>query len=149
MQALKIGDNVTLIFTTVMDEMTRGLVDEDEDADAAPTDRAYWEERGTKATVYLADQLLENARECDPSLVLKYNKFYIGLSMDGQPYNFVTFRPQKNTVRMEPKLPRTEEFDKLIEDAGIEALEYYTRSGLYRLSLEKKTLPKSANRSNN
>ena len=52
MQALKVGGNVTLVFTTVMDEMTRGLVDEDEDAAAAPTDRAYWEERGTKATVH-------------------------------------------------------------------------------------------------
>ena len=86
MQALKIGSNVTLVFTTVMDEMVRGLVDEDEDADAAPTDRAYWEERGTKATVNLADQLLEIARECDPSLDMKYNKFYIGLSKDGQPH---------------------------------------------------------------
>jgi hypothetical protein len=38
---------------------------------------------------------------------------------------------------MELKLPRTEEFDKLIENAGLEALEYYTRNGLYRLSLKK------------
>jgi len=43
MQALRIGENETLVFTTVMDEMSRGLVDEDEDAEAAPTDRAYWE----------------------------------------------------------------------------------------------------------
>src|SRR6266436_1313049 len=39
MQALKIGNNVSLVFTKVMDEMTRGAVDEDEDADATPTDR--------------------------------------------------------------------------------------------------------------
>ncbi len=49
MQALKVGENITLVFSTVMDELTRGLVDEDEDA--APTDRAYWEKRATKATV--------------------------------------------------------------------------------------------------
>ena len=35
MQALKIGDNISLVFTKVMDEMTRGVVDEDEDAEAA------------------------------------------------------------------------------------------------------------------
>ena len=85
MQTLKIGNNVTLVFTTVMDEMVRGIVDEDEDADAAPTDRAYWEERGTKATVNLADQLLEIARECDPSLEMKYNKFYIGFLKTDSP----------------------------------------------------------------
>jgi hypothetical protein len=142
MQAIKIGDNVTLVFTKVMDEMVRGLVDEDEDADAAPTDRAYWEDRGTKATVHLADQLLEIARECDPSLELKYNKFYIGLSKDGQPYNFVIFRPQKNTVRIELKLPRTDETDKLIENAGFEALGYDLRFGYYRLPLQKEDVAK-------
>jgi hypothetical protein len=39
-QALKVGDHLTLIFTKVMDELSRGLVDEDEDPEAAPTDRA-------------------------------------------------------------------------------------------------------------
>lgn len=142
MQALKIGNNVTLVFTTVMDAMVRGLVDEDEDADAAPTDRAYWEERGTKATVNLADQLLEIARECDPSLEMKYNKFYIGLSKDGQPYNFILFRPQKNTVRIEVKLPRTDDTDKFIESAGFEALGYDLRFGYYRLPLQKDDIVK-------
>jgi hypothetical protein len=142
MQALKIGNNVALVFTTVMDEMVRGLVDEDEDADAAPTDRAYWEERGTKATVNLADQLLEIARECDPSLEMKYNKFYIGLSKDGQPYNFILFRPQKNTVRIELKLPRTDYTDKFIEGTGFEALGYDLRFGYYRLPLQKDDIAK-------
>ena len=48
MQALKVGNNLTLVFTQVLDELLRGLVDEDEDADAEPTDRAYWEKRATK-----------------------------------------------------------------------------------------------------
>jgi hypothetical protein len=32
MQALKMADYTALVFTTVMDELTRGLIDEDEDA---------------------------------------------------------------------------------------------------------------------
>lgn len=137
MRALRIGENVTLVFTTVMDEMTRGLVDEDEDAEAAPTDRAYWEQRATKATVGLADDLLGTVRQFDPSLELKYNKFYIGLSRDGQPYNFVTFRPKKSHLNLELKLPQTEELDAKIEEAGIETLEYNKRWGTYRLRLTK------------
>ncbi len=89
MQALKVGDNMTLVFTKVMDELVRGLVDEDEDAEAEPTDRAYWEKRATKATVVLADQMLELLRGFDPTLNLKYNKFYIGLGhrlIKPQPY---------------------------------------------------------------
>src|SRR4051794_16406032 len=80
MHALKVGDYTTLVFTKVMDELSRGMVDEDEDAEAAPTDRAYWEKRGTRATVQIADELLTIAREIDSSLELKYNKYYIGLS---------------------------------------------------------------------
>jgi predicted transport protein len=137
MQALRIGENVTLVFTTVMDELSRGLVDEDEDAEATPTDRAYWEKRATKATVALADDLLATVQQFDPSLELKYNKFYIGLSRDGQPYNFVTFRPKKNNLNLELKIPQTEELDQKIEDAGIETLEYNKRWGNYRLRLTK------------
>jgi predicted transport protein len=135
MQALKVGDNVTLVFTTVMDELSRGYIDEDEDAESAPTDRTYWEKRGSKATVALADQLLAIVKGLDPSLELKYNKFYIGLSKDGQPYNFVSFRPNKSQLNFELKLPRSDELDNTIEEAGLETLEYNKRWGLYRLRL--------------
>ena len=80
MQALKVGNHTTLVFTKVMDELSRGVVDEDEDAEAVPTDRAYWEKRGTKATVQLADELLAITREIDRSLEVQNNKFYIGHS---------------------------------------------------------------------
>jgi predicted transport protein len=137
MQALKIGESVTLVFTTVLDELIRGYIDEDEDAESAPTDRAYWEKRGSKATVGLADQLLTLLKEFDPSLELKYNKFYIGLSKDGQPYNFITFRPRKNQLHFELKLPQSDELDAKIEESGLETLEYNKRWGLYRLRLTK------------
>jgi hypothetical protein len=142
MQALKVGEHMTLIFTKVMDELSRGLVDEDEDAEAAPTDRAYWEKKGAKATVQLADELLEIAREIDPSLDLKYNKFYIGLSKDGQPFNFAQFRPRKNSITLEIHLPRSEDIDAKIEESGLEALEYATRWERYRLSLHKEDISK-------
>jgi predicted transport protein len=95
-------------------------VDEDEDAEAAPTDRAYWEKKGTKATVQLADELLGVAHEIDPSLELKYNKFYIGLSKGGKPFNFVQFRPRKNTITLEINLPRSEDIDAKIDQSGLE-----------------------------
>jgi len=137
MQALKIGDSVTLIFTKVMDEMTRGLVDEDEDAEAAPTDRSYWEQKASKATVSLADDLLAIVKQFDPVLALKYNKFYIGLARDGQAYNFVTFRPRKGHMLLGLKLPESEDINQKIEKAGIDTLEYDKRWTTYRLQLSK------------
>jgi hypothetical protein len=143
MQAFKVGNHTTLVFTKVIDELARGMVDEDEDAESAPTDRTYWEKRGTKATVKLADDLLTIAREIEPSLELKYNKFYIGLSKDGQPFNFVALRPRKSWINVEVKLPRAEETDAKIEKAGIEALEYAARWGAYRLSIHEADIAKN------
>ena len=137
MQALKVGGNMTVVFTTVMDELSRGYIDEDEDAESAPTDRAYWEQRGSKTTLGFVDQLLLLIKELDSSLELKYNKFYVGLSRNGQPYNFVTFRPKKNHLNFQLKLPRSDELDSKIEDAGLETLEYNKNSGIYRLRLTK------------
>jgi hypothetical protein len=95
MQAYRIEDKLTLIFTTVMDEMRRGRVDEDEDAEATPTDRAYWEKKANLDTVGMVDQLLGIVKELSQDLQLKYNKFYIGLTKNDRPYNFVVFEPRK------------------------------------------------------
>lgn len=144
MQALRLGEHITLVFTTVMDELARGLVDEDEDAASTPTDRAYWERRATKGTVSLADDLLKVLNTFDPSLKLKYNKFYIGLEKDGQPYNFVTFRPKKNQVTFELKLPQSSELDAKIDAAGLDTLEYNKRWGVYRLRLTREDISAKA-----
>ena len=135
MQALNVGEHLTLMFTTIMDEFSRGFIDEDEDAIAAPTDRLYWEKRATKNTVSLADKMLKILHILDPTLKLKYNKFYIGLEKDGQPYNFVTLIPTKNKLNFELKLPRTEDYDAKIEKAELDQLEYNKRDQLYRLRL--------------
>lgn len=66
------------------------MVDEDEDAEAAPTDRAYCEKRGTKATIQLADVLVI-ARETDPSLELKYNKILHSSFERGAAIKFCDF----------------------------------------------------------
>ncbi|WP_439359315.1 hypothetical protein [Bradyrhizobium sp. DASA03007] len=135
MQALKVGEHITLVFTKVMDELSRGPIDEDEDAAATPADREYWEKKGTKGTVQLAHELLAISREIDSSLELKYNKLYIGVTRSGQPFNFVIFRPKKKHITVELRLPRTDDVDGRIEQAGIEALDYDETYQSYRLAL--------------
>ena len=139
MQGLRIGEQMTLVFTTVIDELARGLVDEDEEIQAV-TDRAYWEERGTKVTVEMADQLCEMIHAFDPGLELKYNKFYIGLAKDGQPNNFVSFRPRKNSLMLSIHLKQSDDIEHEIENSGRDTLEYNNRNGAYRLRLDKDDL---------
>lgn len=78
MNALAREDKVSLVFTTVLDQMTLGLVDEDEEQEIA--DRSYWEKRGTKAILGMADKLLGLVQGFDSAFDMKYNKFYIGLA---------------------------------------------------------------------
>ena len=135
MQALKVGGRTTIVFTRVMDEMTRGLVEEDEEAEAFPADRTYWEGKASKATLGLVDQCLDIIRKLDPSVDLKYNKHYIGLGRDGLPYNFVSFRPKKSTLTIEFKLPQSDDVNSIIDNSGLDKLEYNARWSLYRLRL--------------
>jgi predicted transport protein len=118
-----------------MDELSRGLVEEDEEAEAFPTDRAYWETKASKSMLALTDKVFEIVKQLDQSLELKYNKHYIGLGRGGTPFNFVTFRPKKSTITLEVKLPRTDDVDAKIEQAGLDALEYDARWSYYRFRL--------------
>lgn len=139
MQVLKAGDHVGLVFTTVLDQMTLGLVDEDEEVHEV-TDRSYWEQRGSAKTVAMADEFLKMAREHDPELELKYNKFYIGMAKNGQPSNFIIFRPQRLFMRIEPRIPKSDNTTQYLEDAGLDVMDYDSRWGRYRIRLAPKDL---------
>jgi predicted transport protein len=143
MRAVQLGNSVSLVFTTVLDQVQLGLVDEDEEIHEA-TDRAYWEARGSKATVAMADELLEILKQLDPSLELKFNKFYVGLARQGQADNFVVLRPQKNSIRVEPRVKKREEIEQKIEAAGLDVLDYDNRWSRYRIRLGKSDVKKHA-----
>ena len=136
MTAYKVGEEYALTFVKVLDELTYGLVDEDEPI-AEPTDRAFWEStRGTKKTLPLLDTLLKVVNEVEPGAILKYNKHYIGLDVGGSPLNFVSFMPRQAHLILRIKLPQSKEVDDLISAAGFDTLAYKARNGQYRISLD-------------
>ena len=136
MSVLQIGEQVALLFTKVLDELPLGLVDEDEEVQET-ADRAYWESRATKATVAMADALLEIISTFDPELDLKYNKFYIGLAKNDRPNNFAIFRPRKSSLRLEVRLEPSDELEQQVDEAGLDVMEYDKRSGRYRVRLTR------------
>ncbi len=139
MNAYKFGEQVGLVFTTVLNELTLGLVDDDEETKEA-TDRNYWLNRGTEKTVNSADMLLAMINEFDQGYELKYNKFYIGLAKDGQPNNFALFRPKKAALNLEVKIPYSEEIKNKIDENGLDDLGYEARWGNYRLRLTEQDI---------
>jgi hypothetical protein len=135
MTAYQVGDQHALTFVKVLDEIVYGLVDDDEER--TDTDRTYWEtKRGTKQTLLTTDDLLVNlVNKVEPKAKLKYNRFYIGLDVDGSVRNFVRFTPLKNHVVMEIKLSQTAEIDQQLEDANIELMKYDAPYGRYRVRI--------------
>jgi len=131
----KVKDDYFLLSTTVLDEIGLGLLEEEEIREV--TDRKYWETvRGTKKTVAIADELLNLISEFTPGYELKYNKFYIGLAKDEQPNNFVLFRAKKSSFNIELKIKQSEEIEKMIEDEGLDLMNYDKRRG----EIQNKTL---------
>lgn len=140
--AYKNGDDYFLTFNKVLDEMSLGLVDDDEEVSEV-TDRNYWEtQMGTPKTVKIIDQALNLIKEVLPGYELKYNKFYIGLAKNGRADNFTIFRAKRNFTRMEIRLEQNEELENLMEDKGIDLMDYDKRDGRYRIKITSAELKK-------
>jgi predicted transport protein len=140
LQAIKVGEEIGLIFTTVLDELPRGLPDDGIPPEAK--DRPYWETKGSSKTVKLADRMLGLIQSFAPGFELNYNKHYIGLALNGKAINFVIFRPQKSALRLEVSLPKDDERTAKLENVGLEVLEYDAQFGYYKIRLSAEDLDK-------
>ena len=57
-----------------------------------------------------------------------------------QPDNFAVFRAKKNNLRLEVRLPLSDETTKKLEAAGVDLMDYDNRWGRYRILGEAKTV---------
>lgn len=139
MSALGINDQVALVFNTVLNELSRGIEEEDEESQDS-VDRAYWEARVGKDILGMADQLLAILRQWDAALEVKYNKYSIVLAKSGAVDKFVSFRPKRQFLRFEARLPESDETANQLEEAGLDVMPY--KWGKYRIRLTKADLAK-------
>ena len=137
MKAMRCGEQMSLVCTKVIDQMTLGLDEEEPEV----VNRSYWEKRANKDTVQLADELLALIHKFAPPVELNYTKFYIGLAQEGRTNNFVTFQPQKNAIRIEVRMSKAEDVETQISEKGLELTDY-TKWGTYRIHLSKSDVEK-------
>lgn len=134
MNAVEIDGKIGLHFTTVLDETPLQQIDEEEDEQIS-VDRTFWEDKASKETIVLVDEMLKILNDkVDSSIELKYTKFYIGLGKNGRVGNFVKFKPRKRFVVVDITLLETEDIDNLLEESG---LDYEKRYRCYRLRINK------------
>lgn len=110
----------TVIFTKVLDQMKIGIDEDDQPAE--PTDRAYWEKKGSPTTMSLLDDFMKIVNEVDPDVQPNFNKHYVGMAKNGSAANFLSLRPQKKRLLIEFKGERNETMRQRIEDAELELL---------------------------
>lgn len=141
MSAIKNQDGIGLFFTKVLDEVKRGLVDEDEEINI-PATREYWLKRGTKQTVEFVDELFKIVQTFALGYKLKYNKYYIGLEKGGITNNFVYFKPLKQFTTMISRMPENEDLKAELENAGLD-IEFVAKWGLYVIRLRAGEIEKN------
>ena len=133
--AIDLGNNnVTLMFTRVLDHQVRPAGEDEESGIVA--DREYWEKASRPEIMNLMDDLLSLIHQTDPSVILNYNVQYVGLVNDRRPTNYVSFKPKKNQLNVQIRLPRTDLYDSRVDDTGLKLNQYNRRYGQYVLVVQ-------------
>lgn len=118
LSAYKSGDDVSLVFTKIIDRIDLGT---DEEEELVTTDRNYWENsKSTKAMMKIVDSVYEDLGDLISEFELKYNKFYIGLASNGIARNFLSFKPMKKFIYLRFKGHEDVEINKILEEDGLE-----------------------------
>ena len=127
MVAIQTGEEISLNFIKILDHTDTGT---DEENEAEPTDRKYWE--GRSNVLKYMDEIFADVCEYVSGYELKYNKFYIGLAKDGVASNFIYFKPKKKFLYLYVHLPETEETNNNL-DMGKLDYDYEGRNRAYRI----------------
>lgn len=129
--AYKVGENISLTFTKVLDRMTLGT---DEEEQYEITDRKYWETNSNAKMLKSVDSIFADISQFATGYELKYNKFYIGIVKDGIAKNFVSFKPKKSFLYLVIKGAEDPEKFKMLENSGLD-VSYKARWRVYDIKL--------------
>ncbi len=132
MQAIKIAQYTTLVFTTVLDERRLGI---DEVRESPTSNRAEWEKKA-KLAVESADILIGMVHKIDQTLSLNFTKAYIGLARGGKADNILVIIPKKTKklIELEMRLEKSQEIDEKVNQLTVWPVKY-TNWGTYRVLL--------------
>ena len=139
MNAIKIDEKFSVIFTKILEEIQLG---KDEDDDDLPiVNREYWNNKVPK-TLRLADQVLQIINKLNPNINFKYNKGYITLIENNSLNRFVNFFPMKTHLVITIKYPRQDEIISKLEESEIK-FDKYNKRGRYRIIIREGDIQKN------
>jgi hypothetical protein len=119
MRALKVGKNLTVTCSTLLDGRDE-TADEDIEEPSAPKDRAAWLSKSSPASVEVVDEIGKLLKTIDPIVSINWaNRRSVGLQVGNRSANFVTFAPKKKFVRVSARfLEDSEKWMNKLQKAG-------------------------------
>ena len=136
MSAFKLGNEIGLAFTKILEPVVRLPVDVEDEKTQTQISRDDWISKASDTTVKMVDEILMILNGIKSGFSPNYLKHYIGLKKNEQPDNFVLFRPRRSVMVFKPKLPSLPEIDEILEKAKIDWT-YYSPERRYDIKLSQ------------
>jgi hypothetical protein len=132
LNAFEVNGDIGINCVKVLDLAQNMGWEDDNTSTKAITDRGYWEKKATPKTLQFTDHFFEFVKDVveDHSLELKYNKHYIGMAHNGVADNFLSFKPRKQGVLVQFRIPHDEDLTARI-DENLDFVSYNPRWRLY------------------
>lgn len=140
LQLIETDDALLLVPTAVIEPLPLGTDEEDE---GEIYDRAFWERKRSPSVMGIFDELIEKVRRVEPAAMPKYNKSYIGITIDGAVRNFASFRPRRETCHVHFKIRPSDEVSEWLDGTELDTLAYGHRHKEYRVSIRQADLSES------
>jgi hypothetical protein len=136
LDVLKVGDQLLLHFTQVLDQRELRADDTEEDSGGGQANREYWEKKAGPSMMHTCDQALAMVNEfAGTPMQLNFLRGYIGLQSNGVVDNLVTMipTPTRNYIQFWFRVSDAAAWREKFEAAG--AVAAAKRSNRLRVSM--------------
>jgi hypothetical protein len=118
LSAFEVNGDIGINCVKVLDLAQNMGWEDDSTSTKAVTDRAYWEKKATPKALKFTDDFFVYIQQvlADNNLELKYNRHYITMAHNGVVDNFLAFKPRKQGVLVEFRIPQDDELTARIEE---------------------------------
>lgn len=124
---------IQLAFTTIINRLSLGT---DEEENATPTDREYWESASSKKVMDIIDLIHQDIAKYAVEYELQYKKQFIGLGKDGVSKNFIFFVPRRAFLYIRFKMDMN---GNLMEEAQTDGMEIEYKNGCYQIRINNES----------
>lgn len=105
--------------------------------EAEVKDRAYWDEKSSKDSLFVLDECLKLINDFEPRISFNYTQSYIRLIIGAKRQNFGLFLPKQSFIRAEIFVLESDHWVKKLEGAGFKVNSVGRKSGRVKFRISR------------